>query len=73
MVAENWPLIRLVAQYLSQRRTLNREEFLSILEAHQSQQFIEIAATRAFPITPSFTGCGRGPRTAPPLHPAAWV
>lgn len=49
MVAENWPLIRLVAQYLSQRRTLNREEFLSILEAHQSQQFIEIAAHAGVP------------------------
>jgi hypothetical protein len=45
MVSENWPAIRAVAKALSEQRELNRQQFLDALSTHQSQQFIEIAAT----------------------------
>jgi len=47
LVHEHWPAIRAVAKALSEQRTLDRAAFLAVLESHQSQQEIEIAATSA--------------------------
>jgi hypothetical protein len=45
MVAENWALIRAIAKVLSEQRTLDRAAFLAVLETHQNEQQIEIAAS----------------------------
>lgn len=45
IVDEHWPAIRAVARALSLERELDRAAFLAVLESHQSEQQIEIAAS----------------------------
>jgi hypothetical protein len=47
LVEEHWPAIRAVAKALSERRELDRSAFLAVLEVHQNEQAIDIAASGA--------------------------